>query len=322
MSDQLTAAIKVQAMLTTIRTKDDPAEAFFDRLPTLEEYHSVTSLRAHEEMGQRLGTVLNTLDFFCRKYGQNSKDPDFDYIIDFVIKGSLNVPAGFLAPMGNSMAFLALKKSRNGELSGQRTKKDQTLAYYLWRLHGFKDETSPISAQKPIKNKAFEAPSHDFLPSSRTTRGPCSNCGHADAGSWCSGCRITKSGKVVFAVFYCDRGCMKAHWKVHKSACKEVRAVRRAATIFTELWFEYLQVTDYRDIEDVIEEDGLIEIVGGSIYRRAFLGEGLFREFPRHLVDSEEQALACMAVKTCEDIAKEGRILFELVMRRKENPRN
>lgn len=321
MENQLTAALKVQAMLSTIRMKDDPAEVFFDRLPAPEEMHSVMSLRAHEDMGQRIGIILHALNFFCREVGQDSKDPGFDYIMDFVIKGPLQVPTGFLAPMGNSMAYLALKKSRNGEMSSQGTKKDQHLAYYLWRLHGLKDEASPISAPKTKKSKeASGVSSHDFLPSSRKRRGPCSNCGHAQANNWCSGCCITKSGKAVSATFYCDRGCMKAHWKVHKPACKEVRAMRRAAAVFTELWLGYLQLTDYHDIQSVVEEDGLIEIVSGLLDRRAFLGEGMFRQFPRHLVNSEEQALACMTVKTCEDIAKEGRMLFELVMRRKKGP--
>lgn len=321
MDAQLIAMMKVLVMSSTIRTNDDPAEIFFDRFPTPEEMHSVMSLRAHDNMGQRLAIVLNTLNIFCKKYGQDSKDPDFDYVIEFVIKGSLNVPTGFLAPMANSMAYLALKKSRNGELSSQGAKKDQLLWYYLWRLYGQKDETCPISAPESIKKKETPgASSHDFLPSSRTTRGPCSNCGHAQASSRCSGCCIVKSGKIVFATFYCDRGCMKAHWKVHKPACKEVRAARRAATVFTELWLGYLQLTDYRDIESVVEKDGLIEIVSDFLNRRAFLGESIFRQFPRHLVNSEEQALACMTVKTCEDIAKEGRALFELIMRRKQTP--
>lgn len=321
MGAQLIAALKIQDMFSTIRTKDDPAEIFFDRFPTPEEIHSVMSSRAHEDMGQRFAVVLNTLKIFCHRYGQDSEDPDFDYVIEFVITGSLNVPTGFLAPMANAMAFLALKKSRNGELSSQGTKKDQLLSYYLWRLYGQKDETCPISAPKPSKKKETpSASSHDFLPLSRTTRGPCSNCGHAQASSWCSGCCIVKSGKIVFATFYCDRGCMKAHWKVHKPACKEVRALRRAATIFTELWLGYLELTDYRDIESVVEKDSLIEIASDFLNRRAFLGEGIFRQFPRHLVNSEEQALACMTVKTCEDIAKQGRALFELVMRRKHTP--
>lgn len=315
------AALKVQAMLSTIRTKDDPAKVFFDRLPTPEEMYSVMSSRAYDDMSQRLAVVLNTLHIFCDRYGQDSEDQDFEYVVKFVIKGSLNVRIGFQAPLLNSMACLALKKSRNGELSSHGEKKDQLLSYYLWRLHGQKDEACPISAPKLSKQK--EGPgisSHDFLPSSRTTRGRCSNCRRAQANSWCSGCCIEKSGKIVFATFYCDRGCMKAHWKVHKPACKEVRALRRAATIFTELWLGYLQLTDYRDIESVIEENGLIEIASVSVSRRAFLGENIFRPFPRHLVYSEEQALACMTVKTCEDIAEQGRILFELVMRRKNLP--
>lgn len=314
-------ALKVQAMLSTIRTKDDPAKVFFDRFPTPKEMYSVMSSRAYDDMCQRLAIVLNTLNIFCDMYGQESEDQDFEYVMKVVIKGSLNVRTGFQAPMLDSMACLALKKSRNGGLSSQGTKKDQLLSYYLWRLHGQKDEACPISAQKSSKKKeGLGVSSHDFLPSSRTTRGPCSKCGHAQANSWCSGCCIVKSGNIVSATFYCDRSCMKAHWKVHKPACKEVRALRRAATIFTELWLGYLQLTDYRNIESVVEANSLIEIVCVYVNRRAFLGEGMFRPFPRHLVYSEEQALACMMVNTCEDIAEKGRVLFELVMRCKKPP--
>lgn len=307
------------ALLTTISPNDDPAEVFFDLCPTLEELYNVTNADALTKMKNRVEIVLATLRIVCHN-GKDSKDPDFNYIFDSFIKGESQQSRNCMSVFEDSMASLALSKSRNGGWSSQGTKKDQLLTYYLWRLHGSKDEASPFPVSVPAASKvtgAFHGASHDFLPSSTTTRGPCSNCGHPQSTNWCSGCRIMKSGKVVFATFYCGRGCMKAHWQVHKPACNEVRALRRAATLFTELWLEYSQVTHPGYIESVTEKDGLIEMNLRQIDPPGALVQDVSRPFPRHLVASEEQALACMAVGTCEAVFDLGRTLFELVMRRK-----
>lgn len=62
-------------------------------------------------------------------------------------------------PFGDIFGHLALTKSRNGWVPSQKSKKDQLLAYYLWRIHGSKDEAFPftvtvqhhIRAQEPLK---------------------------------------------------------------------------------------------------------------------------------------------------------------------------
>ncbi|KAG6367596.1 hypothetical protein INS49_001789 [Diaporthe citri] len=308
---------EVHARLTTICPNDDPAEIFFDLCPTLEELHDVTNADALTKMKSRIETMLAAFNIVCHN-GKVSKDHDFNFIFDSFIKGASQQSLNSMTLFEESMASLALNKSRNGGWSSQGTKKDQLLTYYLWRLHGSKDEASPFPVSVPATTQvmgAFQEASHDFLPSSTTTRGPCSNCGHAQSTNWCSGCRILKSGKIVFATFYCDRGCMKAHWKAHKPACNEVRVLRRAAALFTELWLEYSQVTNPGHIESVTEDNGLIEINLRPIERFKSLVQAVARPFPRHLVASEEQALACMALATCEAVLDQGRNLFELIMR-------
>lgn len=321
MEDESSVESKAQALLSTICNEDDPAEVFYKLFPTPEEIHDVTNADVHEDMNQRFATVLDAVLLFTTKHDQGSDDPDFAYIFISIAEAALQEPASYMKRLRNAMAYVALRHSRDGEVSSQGTEKERILAYFLWRLHGSKDEASPlpVTVSAPARDTGdSHVASHDFLPSSRTTRGPCSNCGMTQATNWCSGCSIIKSGKVVFATFYCDRSCMKAHWKTHKPACKELRALRRAAAITTELLLQELQARNRGVIVSVSEEDGLIEMKIAPADPRANLDGAPFRALPRHLVASEEQALACVSAGACGDIVEGGRVLLEVFMRRRQ----
>lgn len=321
MDDQASGKLKAQALLSSIGTKDDPAEVFFDLFPTPEEIHGVTDADTHDAVNKRIADVLDAVNLFLQKHDRESEDPDFIYIFKSVTEAVFQEPKSWMKCLRNSIAYVALMKSRDGEAPSKGTKKDRLLAYYLWRIHGTKDETSPVQISASTRpTGTVDVASHDILPSSRTKRGSCSNCGKTQASSWCSGCCIVKSGNLVFATFYCDRDCMKAHWKTHKPSCKEARALRRASTIFTELWFEDLRIRNGWDIKSVTEENGIIEMKIISSERRAHLGPLPYRPLPRQMVDSEEQALACVSAGTCEDVLDGGRHLFELFIRRKGPP--
>lgn len=271
-------------------------------------------------MNKRFANVLDAVLLFTTKHDQGSDDPDFAYIFISIAEAALQEPASYMKRSRNAMTYVPLRHSRDGEVSSQGAKKERILAYYLWRLHGSKDEASPlpVTVSAPAQGTGgSHVACHDFLPSSRTTRGSCSSCGMTQATNWCSGCCIVKSGKVVFSTFYCDRGCMKAHWKTHKPACKEVRALRRAAAITTELWLQELQFRNRDDIESVTEEDGLIELKIAPADPRANLDVAPFRALPRHLVASEEQALACVSAGACGEVVEGGRVLLEVFMRRR-----
>ncbi|KAK7708944.1 hypothetical protein SLS64_006424 [Diaporthe eres] len=251
MEDQSSAKAKAQAkaqaqaLLSTIGTKDDPAEVFFGLLPTPEEIHGVTNADTHDSMNKRFANVLDAVNLFLQKHVRESEDPDFAYIFTSVAEATLKEPKSWMKCLRNSLAYVALMNSRDGEASSQGTKKDRLLAYYLWRLHGAKDETSPT----------------------------------------------------------------------HKPSCREARALRRATTIFTEIWFEDLRLRNGWDIESVTEENGLIEMKIMSEELCAYLGRVPFRPRPRHLVESEEQVLACVSAGTCEDVVEGGRLFFELFIR-------
>lgn len=316
MDDQSSAKLKAQALLSTISEKDDPAEVFFELFPTPEEIHGATNAGAHEDVGKRIASVLDAVNLFVKKHGQDSADPDFAYIFKYTTEATLREPKSWMKCLRNAIAHVALMKSRDKEASSQGTKKVQLLAYYLWRLRGAKDETCPVQIPASAKTTGtIDVASHDFLPSSMARHAPCSNCGNAKATSWCSGCCIEKSGKLVFATFYCNRDCMKAHWGTHKPACKGARALRRAAAIFTELWFEDLRGRS-GDIEFVSEEKGLTEMKIIPPDRLASMGRSAYQPFPQGLFESEEQMRACVSATACEDVIQGSRILFELFMLR------
>lgn len=315
MDNQSSADLEAQAMSSTIRTEADPAEVFFDLLPTPEEIHGVTNAETLEDMDKRFAMVLERFDIFGQERDRATNDPDLAYIFNSTATGAIYEPETWMTCLENAMGYIALKNSRNGEVLGQGTKKDQLLAYYLWRLHGAKDETSPVQVPASTKTTASPGvPTHDFLPSSGMTRGTCSNCANAQATSWCSGCPIMKSGKLVFATFYCDHGCMKAHWGTHKPACKETRALSRAAAIFTGVWFERSELTNGGIMASVSEENGLIE----AKLLPAELRPGEFQPFPRHVVASEEQVRACVLAGSCSAVIEDGTVPFDVLTRGEE----
>lgn len=158
----------------------------------------------------------------------------------------------------------------------------------------------------------------DFLPSSNLTSGPCANCGSPDAKRLCSGCRIVEKPKTVFGVYYCSQTCRDAHWKDHKTACKEVRALRRASFIFVELFHLFLLENWSSAVaHSTIGQDGLMTLHSDDkeTDRRVFLGLPLVRPFPAHFA-AGGHALAVLCNERCGEVLGLARPLFDQVMRR------
>ena len=57
----------------------------------------------------------------------------------------------------------------------------------------------------------------------------CCWCDEPDATDLCSGCMLTH---------YCNRDCQKAHWKIHKTACKELKRDMREDV--AEPWYKHV----------------------------------------------------------------------------------
>lgn len=75
MNEQSNAEVEAQAMSSTIRTKADPAEVFFDLLPTPEEIHGVTNAETHEAMKERFAIVLERFDISGQKLFRKTNEP-------------------------------------------------------------------------------------------------------------------------------------------------------------------------------------------------------------------------------------------------------
>lgn len=172
--------------------------------------------------------------------------------------------------------------------------------------------------------KADDPELHGFLPSSTLSSagGSCANCNAANVISRCSGCQIVKQPdegpKIIFAVYYCNQKCMSAHWTKHKIACKEVRTLRRAASMFTELYDLFLRENWSSAASDVsIDQRGLMTLHMDNGYaesdRRTYLGLPLIRPFPF----SGDHASAILHNEGCRQFFRLGKPLFDAVMRGK-----
>lgn len=123
---------------------------------------------------------------------------------------------------------------------------------------------------------------------------------------------------MAFGVYYCGQECRAAHWKEHKKACKEVRALSRAAVIFTELYHEVLREAWDIGTPTVTEgEDGFREIQSvGSTTRHTYLGLPPYQTFlSDQFTRIEAQTVLCL--DRCEDVQNSGITwpLFDQLMR-------
>lgn len=281
----------------------DPAALFFYHHPTAEEMQNVADYGSEQEMLRRCSYAMMVFNV-VRRAGLASADPDLESLVhvsNAVEQATGN--NGRAGPFVNAMCRLALKSNRANATTPASTKKENVLDYYLRLVHGAKDEGS-------------DAQSHKFLPSSLTGCGTCSNCGEAGVRTRCSGCQIVEGNNIVSGTFYCGRQCQVAHRKEHKASCNQVRALRRASSMFTELYLDFLRNTWSNPIDSVDEEHGLTVIRMTFSERRAYLGLPMLWQFPESLASSEEQALAVLANSQCRDVLTVTRMLFEVVVRR------
>lgn len=259
-----------------------------------------------------------------------SEDPEVDFLVDALVNQEVDLEAGVIyAPLQTALGQLALERSRDEKQNTAPavTKKEKLLEFYNWIIRGRTDETSPFRGPQPEGAASSSAASsaaggnlHAFLPSSLLTTGPCAKCGTPSAKARCSGCQIVQAGKVVFGVYYCNQDCRAAHWKQHKAACREVRTLRRAATVFTELFHDVLRET-WGTVDMTVGQDGITTVQHERGDRLAYLGLPVIRPFPRHLVDSEDQALAFLCIAKCREVLGMGRTLFDQLMRRESHLR-
>lgn len=321
-----TTELQVVSLTYTASGKIDPAAAFFADHPTPEEIEGATDYEAFKAIKLRccaaVGLFTNLYDI---RGMHESDDPDFPLLVDAFIP-CIHPPIVDYVELQCALGQMALNKSREKTVTSfpALTKKDKLLEYYSWMLHGRKDETFPLrEPQHDHVTSKFAGDPHDFLPSSTSIRGLCANCGAPDAKSRCSGCHIAQESETVFGIYYCDQTCRATHWKEHKAACKDVRALRRAASTFVELYHLFLREAWCTDTPEVsVSQHGLTIVrytVDHDNRRRAFLGLPISRRFLSERFSDDHQALAIFCNSRCDDVLRSGWPLFDHVMRCKSN---
>lgn len=325
-TDEVTARLTLTSMLKPILEsgQHDPAAVFFETHPTPNEIEGATDAASIRVIKERSATAMGAFLTMYNNGFRESADPDFDFLVYFIVK---KLPGfmenGCYSPLQVALGQMALEGSHEVKDAPAVTMKEKLLEYYRWIVHGRMDETSPLGVPRPDGAAISSAVNlQGFLPSSALGCGPCANCGSPDARARCTGCHVVETSKIVFGIYYCNQDCRASHWKEHKTQCKEVRTLRRASSMFTELLRVFLREAWHSNFVKVtVGQDGITTLQGEWADRRAYLGLPVIRPFPRHLVDSEDQALALLCNSKCREVLKMGRTLFDQLVRRESPPK-
>ncbi|KAF2120217.1 hypothetical protein BDV96DRAFT_642062 [Lophiotrema nucula] len=122
----------------------------------------------------------------------------------------------------------------------------------------------------------------------------------SDIEKVCSSCQkpaALKCGRCKFA-WYCSAVCQRAHWKEHKSTCKEdstERTIYRAGDLLQQIFYVYCEknfdrrITKLEDLGDRL----IIHYAPGI--------SAPFVPFPKHLVSDDEQKAMMLSNFKCND---------------------
>lgn len=313
-------SMKFQQLQAKLEGSSNPADVFFENLPSPEEFRVATDFQAYCKVVLKVIWLIDAFNMIYHNWNDfgGTNDPQFDQLVKTVFgERSENRMLCFRA-FEAALAGWALDRSRDCDKLPATTAKDKLISYYLWVIRGRKDEESPRDVVIHADGVST-ASSHEFLPSSDLKKCmPCASCGKAGSTARCSGCSIVQDGRVVYGTFYCNRECMKAHWNKHKRVCKDVRGLRRSSATFTDLFLELTRFTPFGVTKSISEEDGMIVVVADYPYERILLGKTVLMKFPCELASSEEQALACRTVGWCQHVTGTAKKLFEDLIQRME----
>lgn len=306
-------SMKFQQLQAKLEGSSNPADVFFENLPSPEEFRAATDFPTYCKVILQVIWLIDAFSMIYHNWNDfgGTNDPEFDQLVKTVFEERSENRMLCFRAFEAALAGWALDRSRDCDKLPATTAKDKLISYYLWVIRGRKDEESRRDVEIHTDGVPT-ASSHDFLPSSDSKKCmPCASCGKAGSTARCAGCSIVQDGRVVYGTFYCNRDCMKAHWKKHKRACKDVRGLRRSSAIFTDLFLELTRYTPFGVTKSISEEDGMIVVVADYPFERILLGKTVLMKFPCELASSEEQALACRTVGWCQHVTGTARKLFE-----------
>lgn len=117
---------------------------------------------------------------------------------------------------------------------------------------------------------------------------------------------------------YCSKACLRDDRSSHREACKQIQGLRRAASLFSEIYLDFLRHTFPDDLKSIQEdlEGSMITIRLTSPYRRCYLGLPLFRTFPSGVAASPEQEQAILCSSGGMNVIDTFPLLVDLVFRR------
>lgn len=333
--DDETAKQRLDALLATAGDVKDLAEFFYKHHPTPEELQAVHNEETSREIERRCRTLVEALRVLLDRGMTRYKDRTFSIIWQTLIDDrSATTEAAIYPLLQNGLALLAMHRRRLIDWQSAQAKKGEMLLskkaklleYMLWIVQGRKDEDSPLETGVcELLEKGTNCPS--LLHTTRANRidGDCVRCGKPGSRLRCRNCKIcVKKGKdeyQVFGIYYCTLECHVADQERHEQTCKGVVALHRGAEMFTKLYVLTLQHCHEKVLTDIYSQGSVVTAKYGTLDERGYLGSPLFAEFPSGgSLGSAEVTLAVLTHGHCREVFITGRLLFEMLMRRKFMP--
>ncbi|KAI1503071.1 hypothetical protein F5X99DRAFT_426416 [Biscogniauxia marginata] len=297
--DSIRAAFHEIRRIATLPS--DPVYKLFHGLPNPKyQYYAGALNPVHDEFNE-------VFEWFLEGVGKSkSMDPDFEFLALIVVAWDRRpVAVGF----SDHLAALALKK---GLAPTDKSTKAKQLRYHLWMAQGRKDETSPFDLPKPSQDSP--AISHAQLPECSEEH-KCKKCGKSDNVTRCTRCRIVYNDVNLYAVRYCCYDCQRADFSDHRSRCDDIARLKRATSLFRDLFYTYSQTCFTLNIKKISTNDGIVTVELDSLDSFAYQGKHVIWTFPGCLAGSKENADAVMFNESSGDVLTAAKQLFELLMR-------
>ncbi|OIW23102.1 hypothetical protein CONLIGDRAFT_649934 [Coniochaeta ligniaria NRRL 30616] len=203
-------------------TCESAVATFFEHLPSPKDHHE-----------KPLHELLPELEMAMRKFTQVivaipdiTRCTQLCFVLMEVV-ALIRRNRNYVTLLYAQLARIAMSMNDNPSDNGPMARQ---LRYLRWVAKGMKDETSPFRQLGSVN--LASAPVR------------CAACGaESNRRLHCSACLLPADTGVSYGTSYCNSGCQKRHWAVHRLKCRQIRSLKRASDTFDEVFRYALSVT-------------------------------------------------------------------------------
>ncbi|KAI0102930.1 hypothetical protein GGR51DRAFT_562134 [Nemania sp. FL0031] len=223
-----------------------------------------------------------------------SQDPDYEYLLTHA-KRSLAGPHCPVTYFRQQLAHLAVQKPPQRK---DKSPKGRQLKWHRWMALGRKSEAYPF-----VRKDNHPPPSTRRL-EPLTCATICEYCRKDNnVNMRCPGCSISDENFLIHKSTYCNKKCLEADAKAHKSLCDARRMIYRTTKLIHSIFVALQEVTYMYPLEKVSSENGVTYVTDGSWDRAVMTGRPVFYPFPKNVTNSPDLRRALMYWGQAEEVS-------------------